>query len=345
MEKMILIIFCCVLLLSCSTEQALVAGKNLGQTSVPQKEPEFENLTLIRIAPAYETGKFSFSGTTLLENGKILAIGYDGENIWNIRISSDKGQTWKIKPFTSDEKTFPSSVYFTDDQHGWIGGAMGVFRTVDSGETWEKATIDRYLRFSQLSFYGQQTGYIAGENKDEGDISGEIWGTTDAGKTWNRIYFNREWTTPFSISALSENIAVAVFNEKYLIRTVDGGKSWSHNTSYNFRTYKLALDRKGRLWSVGHDGTFFFSSDQGLTWQRPTTLPADVASTDWYSISFANDKLGFAAGDNGAFAVTMDGGVSWERLPVDVTETFYEVLTNSSFGIIKGSENIYKFGF
>lgn len=222
---------------------------------------------------------------------------------------------------------------------------MGVFRTVDGGDTWEKAKIDRYLRFSLLSFYGQQIGYFAGENKDKGDISGEIWGTKDGGKTWKRVYFSRKWTNPFSIVAVSEKVAVAVFNEKYLIRTIDGGKSWSNIESYNFRTYKLALDRKGRLWSVGHDGTFLFSSDQGLTWQRPTILPADVASTDWYSIAFANDKLGFAVGDNGALAVTHDGGATWERVPLNLTETFYDVLTNHSFGIIKGSENIYKFGF
>jgi photosystem II stability/assembly factor-like uncharacterized protein len=345
MEKIILIVFCCVLSLSCSTEQALVASKNLGQTSVSQKEPEFENLKLIRIAPAQETGKFSFHGTALLENDKILAIGYDGENIWNIRISTDKGQKWKIQPFTTDTETFPDSMYFADNQHGWIGGAMGVFRTVDGGDTWEKAGFDRYLRWTNLSFYNYEIGYLVGKNNIKGEIAGEIWMTKDGGRTWKRSYTSEKWTTPFSIVAISENVAIAVFNEKYLIRTVDGGKSWSQITSYDYRTYKLALDRKGRLWSVGHDGVFFFSSDQGLTWQRPTTLPTDVESTDWSSISFANDKLGFAVGDNGAFAVTQDGGATWERVPLNLTETFYDVLTNHSFGIINGSENIYKFGF
>lgn len=345
MGKMILIVFSCVLLLGCSPEQGLVAGKNVGQTSVPQNERALENLTLTRIAPAYETGKFSFRGTALLESGKILAIGYDGENIWNIRISTDKGQTWKIQPFTTDTQTFPDSMYFADDQHGWIGGAMGVFRTIDGGETWEKAKIDRYLSSTGLSFYGLQVGYLEGKNNVKGEVAGDIWKTKDGGKTWTRSYTSKKWTTPFSIVAVSENVVLAVFNEKYLIRTVDGGESWSHIKTYDFRTYKLVLDKKGRLWSVGHDGTFFFSSDQGLTWQRPKVLPADVESTSWYSIAFVNHELGFAVGDNGALAVTHDGGATWERVPLNLTETFYDVLTNHSFGIIKGSESIYKFGF
>lgn len=345
MVKMIFIVFNCVLLLDCSSRQGFVTDENLEPTLVRAGERASQRISLTKIAPARETGKFSFYGIALLENDKILGVGYDGENIWNIRISTDKGQTWDIHPFTKDEHTFPDSLYFADNKHGWIGGAMGIFRTVDGGQTWEKAKIDRYLRSTGVSFYGLQVGYLEGKNNVKDEVSGDIWMTKDGGKTWTRSYTSKKWTTPFSVVAISKNVALAVLDEKNLIRTVDGGKSWSHIKSYDFRTYKLALDEKDRLWSVGHDGTFYFSSDQGLTWQRPKVLPANVELTSWYSIAFVNEKLGFAVGDNGALAATRDGGSTWKRVPLNFAETFYDVMTNQSFGIIKGAENIYKFEF
>ncbi len=300
-------------------------------------------IQLTRIAPAHETGKFSFSGTALLENGKILAVGYDGENIWNIRISTDGGQTWEIHPFTKDTDTFPDSIYFADNQHGWIGGAMGVFRTTDGGGTWKKSGLDRYLRNTKLSFYGLQVGYLAGKNNIEGAVAGELWTTRDGGQSWTRGYLSREWHNPFSVEAITESIAVAIFNENQLVRTLNAGNTWEHVKSYSKRTNTLKLDSRGQLWAVGPEGTLLFSTDNGLHWDGPMVVPVENEQIDWLSVAFVDKNRGYLVGEKGAFATTRDGGNTWEKRELNVTDDFYEVLVTKSYGLLKGSTHIYKF--
>lgn len=340
-----LFVLLCVLLPACNAGLVSDAGHGLLQNENVEREGEQKEISITRIAPAFEAGKFSFDGTAIFEDGKILSIGYDGETFCNMRISTDRGKTWTTRPFTEDRTVLPDSIYFADSQHGWIGGAMGVFRTIDGGDTWRKTKIDRYLRWTELSFYGVQKGYLAGKNNLEGDVAGEIWVTSDGGKTWKRSYMSQRWDSPFSVVALSENVAVAIFNEKHLIRTVDGGKSWREIKSYDYRTYNLSVDKKGRLWSAGHDGVFYVSSDQGLTWQRPEVLPAGFESIDWYDIQFVDDRFGFACGNKGAFAVTRDGGKTWERIELNLKDDLYKLYTNQAFGIISGFDYVYRIDF
>lgn len=339
------LVFSCVLLLNCSSQyqDSFVTDRNLDQVQIRQKEQEPQEIALTKIAPRSEIGKFSFRAIALLGNGKILSI--DGEHDRHIRISTDKGQTWETKILPGYLYPFPDSIYFADDQHGWIGSRMGVFRTANGGDTWRMAKMEGYLSWTELSFYSLQIGYLAGKHNVKGEMRGEIWNTKDGGKSWKRSYISKRWDSPFSIVAISDDIAVAVFNESHLIRTSDGGKSWHHIKTYDYRTLKLALDKKGRLWSVGHDGNLFFSSDNGSTWQRPQKVPADNESTNWFEISFANKNLGFIVGDKGAFAMTKDGGETWERIESNVADDLWDVLTNQSFGIVVGSENVYRFEF
>lgn len=334
----------CIFSLSCSD---VINSQEFSPSLADQVDQRrgLATVTLTKIASAHETGKFSFSSTALLENGKILAVGYDGENLWNLRVSNDKGQTWEIRPFTEDTSTFPDSVYFADDRHGWIGGAMGVFRTTDGGNTWEVAKMESYLRWTKLNFFGQQTGYLAGKHNIKGEVRGEIWKTNDGGKTWKVSYISKKWDNPFSIVAISADTACAVFNEKHLIRTSNAGKTWEHIESFDYRTSKLRIDKIGRLWAVGYNGVFFVSSDHGSSWHRPQMVPADNESTNWHSIVFASDKVGFVVGDKGSLALTRDGGERWERIQSNVLDDLYDVFTNVSFGIIKGSDNIYRLDF
>lgn len=301
-------------------------------------------ITFTRIAPTHETGKHSFYGLALLETGKILTVGYDGENPRRIRISSDEGKTWETNLFT-DDFTMPSNIHFKDRQHGWISGSMDVFRTVDGGQNWKKTSLGTYLDFAFLSFYDLKTGFLAGRHNINGEISSQIFITKDGGDTWTKCYENNKWTNPFSILAVSENTALAVLNENKMIRTDDGGKSWKSIKSFNYRINKLKSDFNGRIWAVGRDGNFFYSIDSGIIWQRPSEFPENFESKNWSSVSFVDDRIGFAVGEKGTVLFTADGGNSWEEIKSGLEEDLYGVYMNQSYGIIKGSENVYKIHF
>lgn len=298
-------------------------------------------ITLTQISPIHETGKYSFRGLALLDTGKILAVGYDGENPRRLRISSDEGKTWEMNLFTNDF-TMPSAIYFKDSQHGWIGGYVDVFRTVDGGRNWRKTTLGTYLDSAYFSFYDLKTGYLTGKHNVEGEVSSQIFVTKDGGDTWIKSYENYEWTNSFSILAVSENTALAVLNENKLIRTNDGGKSWESIKSFEYRINKLTADFNGKVWAVGRDGNFFYSLDNGVIWQRPSEFPENFESKTWSSISFVDNRIGFAVGEKGMVLFTADGGDSWKEIKTDMEEDLYDVYTNQSYGIVKGSENLYK---
>ncbi len=254
-----ILIFSFLILSSCSYSQSVATDGNYLIAQTRQENQKVSPITFTKIAPAYKAGEFAFYGTVLLDNNKILSVGYDGENLRNIRISTDSGQTWKTKGITEDIGALADSIYFTDDKHGWIGGGMNAYRTADGGDTWEKSKIGRYLRNTEISFYGLEVGYLTGKHNIEGEIAGEVWVTNDSGQTWKRSYTSKELTTPFSVLAISKNTALAIFDEKNLIRTDDGGKTWIPVKSYSSRTHKLKMDKKGQIWAVGPDNTFQFS--------------------------------------------------------------------------------------
>lgn len=75
-------------------------------------------------------------------------------------------------------------------------------------------------------------------------------------------------------------------------------------------TAQLAVARAGqRLVAVGERGTVLLSDDHGQTW-RQARVPVQSTLT---CVSFASDRVGWAAGHAGVILRTVDGGEHWER--------------------------------
>lgn len=66
---------------------------------------------------------------------------------------------------------------------------------------------------------------------------------------------------------------------------------------------------EGRYVAVGRRGLVLVSSDGGKTWQQ-SKVPV---STDLLSVSFPDDKNGWAVGHGGVVLHTGDGGLTWTR--------------------------------
>jgi photosystem II stability/assembly factor-like uncharacterized protein len=66
---------------------------------------------------------------------------------------------------------------------------------------------------------------------------------------------------------------------------------------------------EGRFVAVGRRGMILLTSDAGATWQQ-ASVPV---STDLLSVSFADEKHGWAVGHGGVVLHSADGGLSWVR--------------------------------
>lgn len=64
-----------------------------------------------------------------------------------------------------------------------------------------------------------------------------------------------------------------------------------------------------RIVAVGAHGNIVYSDDRGDHWQQAEQVPTQVLLT---SVSFADDRHGWAAGHDSLILRTTDGGVNWE---------------------------------
>lgn len=91
------------------------------------------------------------------------------------------------------------------------------------------------------------------------------------------------------------------------------------------RAALLASARAGaRLVAVGERGVVMLSDDQGKTFRQARDVPVDVTLT---SVSFADDRQGWAVGHWGVVLATRDGGETWaiQRKDVQVDRPLFAV--------------------
>jgi photosystem II stability/assembly factor-like uncharacterized protein len=83
------------------------------------------------------------------------------------------------------------------------------------------------------------------------------------------------------------------------------------------RAQMLAVGKAGaRIVAVGDHGTVLLSDDAGQTWRQAREVPTRVMLT---SVSFVDDKQGWAAGHWGVVVHTEDGGETWKLLRTDTS--------------------------
>jgi photosystem II stability/assembly factor-like uncharacterized protein len=99
----------------------------------------------------------------------------------------------------------------------------------------------------------------------------------------------------------------------------------------------LQVTRSGkRLVTVGEYGHVLLSDDEGKSWRQAQSVPTTTTLT---SVSFLDEKQGWAVGHGGVILATRDGGENWSLLAgkLDGPEILFSVLfTDAEHGIAVG---------
>ena len=128
------------------------------------------------------------------------------------------------------------AVYFVDEQAGWAVGSKGaLLRTTDGGRSWEVRPRPTEDTLRDVYFANEETGWLVCDRS---------------------IYLLKTKTEPRS----------------YLLKTVDGGASWSRvevtGADVDVLLTRVAFIDDTRGWAFGEMGALYTTTDGGVNWSR-----------------------------------------------------------------------------
>ncbi len=214
--------------------------------------------------------------------------------------------------FEEDEKVFYDAMEFWNDSEGIafgdaMGGCMSVIITRNGGESWKKLSCDEFP-----SAYEGEGAFAASDTniKVVGDHTWlaskhKIYYSPDKGESWTvidtPIIQETETQGIYSLDFYDQNIGVAIggdyteadANKNNLMKTIDGGKSWtiiSSDESPGYRSCIQFIPNSGGqgMLAVGYKG-IDISTNGGKNWRH-------ISDESFYTVRFINDKEGYLAG-------------------------------------------------
>lgn len=210
---------------------------------------------------------------------RLLAKTVDGGRTWRSLISDTLATTAHLY-----------DVYFIDENRGFAVGQLAtnndvVYMTTDGGRTWTVRSNIKGNAWRAVRFSTPQRGVIVGTRL-------KALYTVNGGVTWDSSAFRG---VPASLASqdlrsvvfLNDTVAVAVGN-KIILRTTDGGASWSYVDSTTTLLYSVSFANDRIGYAVG-SGMILRTADGGITWNNIFDASV-IRTTSVYSVGA--DSLG-----------------------------------------------------
>ncbi len=278
--------------------------------------------------------------------------------------SSDGGDTWQFVGLENTDAIARILVDPSNPQRVFVAAVgayyapspeRGVYRSDDGGQTWgdpvlfvsdSTGAIDLVMHPTDPSILyaamwervrGLQTSHFAGPTSG-------LYKSTDGGDTWQRLGggLPDPATQPvgrigLAISETNPDVLYALYTDGFfyvgLYRSDDGGQTWRDADP----SKKVAQGTGGFSWFLGQvrvhpedpdlvfamDVQLMRSTDGGASWQFFPDTPALHA--DHHAMAFhPQDPNYIVEGNDGGISISEDGGLSWRKVPLPVTQ-FYEI--------------------
>ena len=203
------------------------------------------------------SGKVFFPSKSI---GYFLVTGYYGSRLFK---TINGGDLWD-SAYTFTNYPLLLSIYFTNNETGYLLGDSYIFKTTDGAASWMEILPAEYksLLCESIHFVNENTGFITTNNNIFQKCV--ILKTTNAGNNWKMIEINQtSWIR--AIRFENENTGFGVGNTKgkgIIAKTKDGGESWVV-TSTDLCKYIYSVD-------FVNDKTGFAACDEGIILKTTT---------------------------------------------------------------------------
>lgn len=127
---------------------------------------------------------------------------------------------------------------------------------------------------------------------------------------------------------LSGGTGVQFVNERWayacgafgVIRSTDGGLNWLLSHTFSNGIANLFFTDTLIGTVVGSQGFIATTTDGGVNWiQRKMNLPVQFGDSTLFSVQFINNLTGFSSGNNGIVIKTSNAGINWQYIPLGIS--------------------------
>ncbi|MGH7491938.1 MAG: WD40/YVTN/BNR-like repeat-containing protein [bacterium] len=249
---------------------------------------------------------------------RVSAIAYDPQNPDIIFLACgngaartlDGGKSWRM---TTDWRVTEAQDVAVDpsvSQHVYLATAYGVWRTSDHGETWTESNAGIEKKYTQaLKVDRTQAGRVLIGTE------GGVYLSTDGAASWSHAGPKEVTILDLDQSLASPSIWLAATQDRGILLSNDGGKTWQMSKGDIARAaiYAVAIDpfepkyMSAASWGAG----MFVSIDGGKSWQqRNTGLPVRNLYETVFDANQAG-RLWVATFEEGVF-FSDDFGSTWQ---------------------------------
>ncbi len=306
---------------------------------------------------ANHTSFSTLYGVADLGGGTAVASGYAG-NIW---VRNRFTGMWEDRFAPGYTAPLMGAEGIVGTGEAWVTGSFGFLRhTVDLGTNWKSQNNSNYLiRAIDMHFMDRRHGVLVGQPD-------QIFLTEDGGCTFKKVYPDQGFGPKPNLSGVAfaaNRVGIAVGYAGNVVRTTDGGKTWS-TSGINGITDDMQLEdivHKGarEYWAVGRKGPvnagapgqtalIIVTTDGGTNWTELSGLP-QVNDVQLSAISFRSSRVGLVVGRKGsdpiAFYWNVNSLPAWSDVspqpdPGGKTRGLLDVTT----GFVNGDRQIYACG-
>jgi len=240
------------------------------------------------------------------QTGLMTAYDWDSDAVQLLR-TANAGASWKqITPVGLPTLSGVRLKLFGAKTAWVVAPDEGLFRSVDTGSTWQAIPLpadansyqlwDAHPHDGQTLWFKHGTGYYL---------------TTDAGAHWTWLHVESEWLDPDKLSMNAGGLWLQYRARIY--HSQDGGASWSQafGTPVSESPSDLSavwfFDAKKGL-AVGTGGWLLETGNGGRSWSRKALTGND--SFIYSKLQFVSPTTGWMSGAWG-ISKTNDGGATW----------------------------------
>lgn len=272
-----------------------------------------------------------------------------------------------------------SSVFFVDEQTGWIAGKDGVLKHTNNGGTSWTSQFATSEDINTLFFINPSQGWIAGKD-------GFIKTTQNGGATWISQFSGTE-SELNAIYFFDAQHGIAVGEKGTILTTTNGGSSWilragnaggsGSSSEEGADLFDVQMLSNEMAYVCGKDGYFAKTVNGGVNWvSQNSTVTEDLealhfpssgtgyvcyelgkvkqtngtglfvsayaaTSKDLKDLWFINNQRGWVIGDEGRILLTNDGGHNWTTHNVNTSEELTAIHFPSAYtGYIVGKDGM-----